>query len=138
MVTCPYCDALLYKVEGTLKLIGAYPWWQKRDPLFEEYKKQQGITGMIKAGEILELYAFKDNSWFLIFNGSVYKKKTETNSEPDKYNEKIEKKVSYIYGRVPVFTPLDFQATIYSGKNWIVKKEVSCYSLWELSKTQVL
>ncbi|MEM0160588.1 MAG: hypothetical protein QXH07_00020 [Thermoplasmata archaeon] len=131
MVTCPYCDALLYNVEGTLKLVSSYPWWQKKDPSFEEYKKQYGASGMIRAGDILELYVFKDDSWFLIFNNVIYKKKAEQSSEPDKYDKKIEAKVSYIYGRIPVFTPLNFQTVIYSNNNWIIKKEVFNYTLFE-------
>ncbi|MGC8496537.1 MAG: hypothetical protein ACP5NL_00845 [Thermoplasmata archaeon] len=137
MVTCPYCDALLYRVDGIFKLTSAYPWWQKKDPMFETYRKEQGIIGMVKVGHVLERYAFKDSSWFLILNDTVYRYRSDFGSEPDKYDKKIEEKVSYIYGMIPVFTPLDFECKIYLGNNWAVKKEVASYSLWKISETSI-
>lgn len=131
MLTCPYCDALLYNVEESLKLVSSYPWWQKKEALFEKYKKKYNITGLLKAEDILELYVFKENDWFLIYNDIFYIKKPEIELEPEQYDQKIEKNITYIYGRIPVFTPLNFKTVIYMSKNWIAKKEVSCNSLFE-------
>jgi hypothetical protein len=131
MLTCPYCDALLYNTEGFLKRASSYPWWQKKEEIFEKYKRKYNINGLLKAENILELYVFKENNWFLIYDSIFFIKKSESELEFEEYDQKIEKNVTYIYGRIPVFTPLNFKTALYLSKNWIAKKELSCYSLFE-------
>lgn len=131
ILTCPYCDALLYNIEGTLKLVSKYPWWQKKDPDFEKYRKELGIAGLIRTDQTVELYINRDRNWYLIFNGKQYLKKLDIDSSPESYEQKLETRVSYIYGRVPVFTPLDFEATLFICKNCLVKREASSYSFFE-------
>ncbi len=131
ILTCPYCDALLYNIEGTLKLVGKYPWWQKKDPDFEKYKKEFDIAGLIRTDQGIELYVNKDENWYLLFNGNRYIKRLDIDSNPQSYEQKLENKVIYIYGRVPVFTPLDFKTTLFICKNCLVKSEVASRSLFE-------